>query len=71
VGIGTLKTALNHSFIHSTQLQPKGQSLSRISYNAGVANLSLLQASLPETTHLCTENKLAEKTSNTRQLEES
>jgi len=26
---------------------------------------------LPETTHLCTENKLAEKTSNMRQLEES
>jgi len=27
----------------------------------------MLQASLPETTHLCTENKLAEKTSNLRQ----
>jgi len=30
----------------------------------------LLQASLPETTHLCTENT-PEKTSNMRQLEES
>jgi len=28
---------------------------------------TLLQASLPETTHLRTENKLAEKTSNLRQ----
>jgi len=26
----------------------------------------MLQASLPETTHLCTENRLAEKTSNPR-----
>jgi len=30
----------------------------------------LLQASLPETTHLCTENKLAEMTSNPRQPEQ-
>jgi len=31
----------------------------------------MLQASLPETTHLCTENKPAETTSNMRQLEQS
>jgi len=34
------------------------------------ANLLMLQASLPETTHLCTENKLAERPSNRRQPEQ-